>query len=582
MSKYVFVSVVSVLVVAAAIAGPQQEATKPAPAPTTADGQKIPDGGMPTYIHPETPERRMQRLGTTEDPGIDPDPNKHYWRFGYSFRISKYDRTLARYDREPGTVRPLGMINFAYEIYQQNEKYVWVWIPDALPADELAKQEEPAPDSSVYSKEAVDFFRRERSQFVDLTPPPANKSVRFVESSTGLPAGGSWRNSLAVADMNNDGFVDLVTPPERGGRSTTFPSIFLGDGKGQWKFWSEVQWPQSLDYGGVAAADFNKDGKTDLAFAVHLRGLFVFLNQGNGKFIASNDGLPNDWPTRRVVTADVDRDGFADVVAISEGSTAAGTTPGAKVRAFLNRKKGTKWEQLDVIDPSLLAGGDWLTVADLNDDSQLDFVTASTFFGSTSVVHLSAGPKKWQEVKNFEILPPLSYFFANASGKFSSKKRNDAVIAYVRHWPSNLDARLVPEPPMQIVTNVDRLTVTPQGMKREAIMRWGGREGVWGMAAGDVDGDGNDDIMFTRHQPREMGLLLGDGQGGFTLAGVEGIPLQANPNYDLKIADVNGDRKLDVIIMYETGGTTALADRDGRIQVFLNRGAAASATAAKE
>src|SRR5687767_8258350 len=111
MSKYVFVSVVSVLIVAAAIAAPQ-----PAPAPKVAADAQVPDGGMPTYIHPETPERRMARLGTIEDPGLDPDPNKHYWRFGHSFHISRYERRLAKYDREPGTVRPLGMINIAYEI----------------------------------------------------------------------------------------------------------------------------------------------------------------------------------------------------------------------------------------------------------------------------------------------------------------------------------------------------------------------------------------------------------------------------------------------------------------------------------
>ena len=48
------------------------------------------------------------------------------------------------------------------------------------------------------------------------------------------------------------------------------PAIFLGDGKGHWKYWTEARWPHQIDYGSVVAADFNKDGHMDLAFAVHL------------------------------------------------------------------------------------------------------------------------------------------------------------------------------------------------------------------------------------------------------------------------------------------------------------------------
>ena len=37
----------------------------------------------------------------------------------------------AVYDAQDGNyVRPLGMVNFPYEIYQQNDKYVWCWMPD--------------------------------------------------------------------------------------------------------------------------------------------------------------------------------------------------------------------------------------------------------------------------------------------------------------------------------------------------------------------------------------------------------------------------------------------------------------------
>ena len=80
--------------------------------------------------------------------------------------------------------------------------------------------------------------------------------------------------------------------------------------------------------------------------------------------------------------------------------------------------------------------------------------------------------------------------------------------------------------------------------------------------------------MFTRDRPREAVLLLGDGKGGFERVALEGLVVAPQRNYDLGVADVNGDDRPDVILMYEAQSTTAMAAKDGSIQVFLNRGSA--------
>src|SRR5947209_9471422 len=84
-----------------------QTPAKPIPAAAPQSSATVPEGGMPAWIKPETPEHRRERLGTNVDPGINPDPGTHFWRFGKSYHIEKYERRWAAYDRDEGTVRPM-------------------------------------------------------------------------------------------------------------------------------------------------------------------------------------------------------------------------------------------------------------------------------------------------------------------------------------------------------------------------------------------------------------------------------------------------------------------------------------------
>jgi hypothetical protein len=513
------------------------------------------------------------RLGTPEDPGADPDPNKHYWRFGKSYHIEKFDRRWEAWDAEQGWVRPTAFVAVTREVYQLNDKWLWVWTLDPTEAP-------PESPSTHYSNEALVYLRDMRSEFTELTPKLNSKTIRFEESSEGLPTSGSWRNSPAVADMNGDGCPDIIAPAERKGNEV--PAIFLGDCKGHWRYWSEARWPRGVDYGNVVAADFNRDGTMDLAFGVHLQGIVVMLGDRKGTFTEVTAGLPRDFATRRVAVADVDRDGYPDIVGLSEGPTVAGALmQKGKLRVYYNRKKGTEWEEADIASNESHTAGDWMTIANLTGDRHPDIITATIYQNSNEIVFLSDGPKKWKPLTDPKVVPYLSAYNANAAGKFTSKKFDDAVIAYIRYWPPDLPSEILPDPPSRTVVGIDRISVAGKGTKRTPVVRWAGLRGITGLAVGDFDGDGNDDIIYTRYDPREAVILLGDGKGGLTRATVSGLKLEPNSNYDIRIADVNRDGKPDVIVMYESAGTTVLAARDGSIDVFLNRGSTQVETATK-
>jgi hypothetical protein len=565
-----FVRKMLVVVCAAALNVSGQQTTPPE-AKTTAAVEEV-QGGTPKYVHPETPQQRKDRLGIPEDPGTNPDPNKHYWRYGHSQHIERFERKWAAYDQPEGYVRPVAQANVTFEIYQQNGTYVWCWVTDfEKPSAEVAEQKQ-IMQTNRYPQAILNFLTQERPQYSVLTPQPSGKTIHFRESSSGLPNRGSWRNSLAIADMNEDGCPDIVAPPERKGNG--LPVIFLGDCKGGWRLWKEAKFPRTLDYGSVAVADFNKDGHQDLVFAVHLSGLFVFLGDGKGNFTEVSDGLPRDFPTRRVAVADIDGDGYRDIVAPSEGPTQGQNPNYGSLLGFLNRNKGKSWKQVIIADVSMKIGGDWISVGMFNRDRYPDMVVASVYFGSMNVVQMSTGPIRWQSLaSNGDLLPSLSYYFASTSGKFAHSKLDDAVLSYVRYWPTDLDPKLVATPDQPEATNVDLLTFDSSGAKRIPIVRWAGHGGVWGMAQGDFDGDGNLDIFLVRDEPREAVILLGDGHGKFRTAKFDGLTLDPNRIYDVKVADLNRDGRPDVILMYETSTTTVFTEKDGSIHVFLNQGA---------
>jgi hypothetical protein len=561
------------------------------PASTTSGEPKFMAGEKtPHYVKAETPEQRRDRVGAV-DPGPDPDETTVFYRFSRPFHITKFEKKWAAFDQPLGFVRPFAYTPFVYELYQMNDEWVWVWVSNTPPEVALQEAAAAAPPSANatidgYTPKQVEYMRYIQPEFSELTPTDSNTTVRFEESSEGLPTVGSWRNGAAIADMNGDGHLDIVTPPQRGPSSNGLPAIFLGDGKGKWRGWDTI-FPYGVDYGGVAVADFNKDGHMDIACAVHLRGIRVFLGDGKGGFVDASKGLPNEeFSSRRVIIGDFDHDGYPDIAAISEGPAGRGgdKVAGGRIRIFLNRKKGTEWQSINVAKPDQMVGGDYLVAANLNGDKEPDFVAGSIYYQSPEILYLSSGKKlDWQTVfGDGKIVPFLGFYGAVAAGHFSSPKLDDALISFVRQWPGTATARVAPAPAVQTIVGIDRVTFAGKEPRRIPVIRFKGDRPISGMAVADFNGDGKMDVLFTRSNPREAVLLLGDGKGNFTRAKLEGLTLSDLTNYDLVSADLNGDGRPDVVLMYESNIEAPFQLPNGSIHVFLNRGVVKPAAAASK
>jgi hypothetical protein len=133
---------------------------------------------------------------------------------------------------------------------------------------------------------------------------------------TGGPEfGAGYGSSLAVADLNRDGFLDLVvTNLERisgAGRRPDGVSVFLGDGTGN--FTPTPELVAGARPVAVSIGDFNGDRRRDLAVAnFDSDTATIFLGNGDGTFAAGQELATGDGPAG-IATGDFNRDRRSDL-----------------------------------------------------------------------------------------------------------------------------------------------------------------------------------------------------------------------------------------------------------------------------
>src|SRR5262245_36389777 len=124
-------------------------------------------------------------------------------------------------------------------------------------------------------------------------PPPA---TRATLPSQAYEVGG---NSLGIAtgDFNGDGARDIVVTnrgvydPHTGGYTGEFVSVLLGNRDGTFAPQRRIE--TSGVPRGVVTADFNGDGREDLAIAfLNGAGVGVYVSRGDGTFVTPVDCPP--------------------------------------------------------------------------------------------------------------------------------------------------------------------------------------------------------------------------------------------------------------------------------------------------
>jgi hypothetical protein len=183
-------------------------------------------------------------------------------------------------------------------------------------------------------------------------------------------AGAWYASSIAVGDLNGDGTLDLVIGSDDYYTRSGAVSVFLGNGDGSFGgFDGNWSWTGGAGVQSIAVGDFDDDGNLDVAVA----GLFtyyppyadvaVLLGHGDGTLTRSSRYLVPDGFSASITAADFNGDGKDDL-AWAEG--------GVGVR--LSNGDGT----FQAAQSLATAGyTDHVALADLNGDGNPDLVTDS-------------------------------------------------------------------------------------------------------------------------------------------------------------------------------------------------------------
>jgi hypothetical protein len=332
-----------------------------------------------------------------------------------------------------------------------------------------------------------------------VTTPPTCNPVSFATATFEV---GDRVGAVLVGDFNGDGKQDLaVTAIATNWSVRTL--ILLGDGAGQFNFFSEVP------IGARAVADFNGDGKQDLV-ALDSSNAVIYLGDGTGQFSAANSVDTGCAAPFQLAIGDFNGDGRLDLAFACYFSNTVTTVLGIGAGGF-----GTP-ASFSVSD-----GPQGLAVGDFNGDGKQDLAVACQPAGMVSIL-LGNGAGGFAAATNYNGgATPRDI----EVGDFNGDGKQDLAVS---NPSANAASVLLGDgaggfgAPASFSVGTNPTTV---------------------IAVGDFNGDGKQDLAVPNFGSSNVSILLGNGVGSFGPAVNFGVGLSP---FGVAVGDFNGDGMQDL------------------------------------
>lgn len=270
---------------------------------------------------------------------------------------------------------------------------------------------------------------------------------------------------------------------------------------------------------GIALADLNGDGRLDVAVANESdNSVSVVLSRSDGSFAPKVDYLVGTAPVA-LVSGDFNGDHIPDLAVVNSKDNT--------VSILLGVGDGTFNSQVTYPTGTLPVA---IVTADFNGDKKLDLAIANQDDGTVTIL-LGNGDGTFQPQATAASLPSPN---AIASGDFNGDGAPDLVVlnaqGSISLWLNN-----------------------GSGGFPASGLAIGASDGS--MAIGDLNNDGNLDIVFTSPVNNDLVSLLGNGSGGFQSLSTS---MSVSP-MTVTVGDFNGDGKLDLAVGSGTGYPSSIS-----------------------
>jgi len=322
-------------------------------------------------------------------------------------------------------------------------------------------------------------------------------------------ATGKRPQRLLLGDVNADGKLDVVTANQGG-----TVSVLLGQGDGTLA--AKQDYSCGREPQAVAMADFDGDGKPDLVTVSSSDNtVSVLLGKGDGTFAAKLDYAVGRSPYS-VLIGDLNGDRAPDLV-VSERDDS--------VSVLLGKGDGTFADKPDHV-LALVFSNTAAALDDVNGDGKQDLLIASGTAGAV-LVFFGQGDGTF-------AAPPVFYPVSGGAGSMVLSDVNGDGKADIVLGPGRV---LLGLGDGTFAAEVDS---PPAGVAGLSVV-----------AVGDFTGDGKLDILGT--SSNWVGVLVGSGEGTFGV-GTSSLPAGGYPN-SLALGDLDHDGNLDIVTAKGAAGT---------------------------
>jgi len=298
--------------------------------------------------------------------------------------------------------------------------------------------------------------------------------------------------------------------------------------------------------------DVNGDGKPDLVTAGTQGSLFrlnAYLGNGDGTFAPPLISAPA-VEFRRLALGDFNGDGIVDVVTTNQLAQ--------QVRVLRGNGDGTFQTPVNST-----ADDGALVVADFNGDGFSDVAIAHLH--SIGVL-LGKGDGTFETSSEYPLQIVDNPFLLLAVGDFDGDHQPDLVGVTSVISDGYVDSEI-----HVLVGRGDGTFILPAKTSLDPIHTLAGHRNI---SVGDLNADGKVDLAILTVSDQAISILRGNGNGTFALAGrfpitnasYAGAEFHGSGSaFDLALADVTGDGKLDVVAAYDR-------NNDGIVQLFPGNG----------